>query len=123
MTCYLRDLPPTGAVVFGAVPMGCIARVGAKPLAQPFVLLHPVLVPPVQPAELVHELLSRRTTAASKLPSGLCAGSAAPLMSTLPAESMTTSEDRARALRAAASDVAAPTASAAFPNNPRRLTA
>ena len=104
--------------------MGCIARVGAKPLAQPFVLLHPVLVPPVQPAELVHELLSRlRTTAASKLPSGLCAGSAAPLMSTLPAESITTSEDRARALRAATTDVAAPTASAAFPNNPRRLTA
>ena len=104
--------------------MGWIARVGATPLTQPFVLVHPVLVPPPQPPALVHEVLSRlRTTAASKLPSGLCAGSAAPLMSTLPAESMTTSEDRARALRAAASDVAAPTASAAFPNNPRRLTA
>src|SRR5438876_4601511 len=103
--------------------MGCIARVLFKPVAQPIVIytlsLHDAL-----PISLVHEVLSRlRTTASSKLPSGLCAGSAAPVMSTLPAESMTTSEDRARALRAAASDVAAPTASAAFPNNPRRLTA
>jgi hypothetical protein len=49
----------------------------------------------------------------SKLPSGLCAENAAPLMSTLPSESITTSEDRASAVRAAATDVAAPTASAA----------
>src|SRR5260370_42557963 len=43
-------------------------------------------------------------------------------MSTLPAESITTSEDRASAVRAATTDVAAPTASAAFSNNRRRLT-
>src|ERR1041385_8252084 len=35
---------------------------------------------------------------------------------------MTTSEERASAVRAATTDVAAPTASAAFSNNPRRLT-
>ena len=71
---------PMGAFTFGAAPEGWIARVGAMPLAQPFVLLHPVLVPPVQPPEFVHELLSRlRTAASSKLPSGLCAENAAPL--------------------------------------------
>src|SRR5262249_24516346 len=125
--CYFRERPPPlmpmGAFTFGAAPEGWIARVGAMPLAQPFVLLHPVLVPPVQPPEFVHELLSRlRTAASSKLPCGLCAENAAPLMSTLPSESITTSEDRASAVRAAATDVAAPTASAAFSNNPRRLT-
>src|SRR5262249_45002365 len=120
---YLRDLPPTGAFIFGPAPGGWIARVGAMALAQPFVLVHPVLVPPPQSPALVHEVLSRlRTAASSKLPLGLCAENAVPLMSTLPAESITTSEDRARAVRAAATDVAAPTASAAFSSNPRRLT-
>jgi hypothetical protein len=125
VTRYLREreLPPAGVFTFGPVPVvGCLsmARVGAA-LTQPFVLLHPVFVPPPQPAELVHEVLSRLRTAARRS-SGLCAGSSAPSTSTLPAESITTSEDRARAVRAATADVAAPTASAAFPNNPRRLT-
>ena len=99
-----------------------MARFGAA-LAQPFVLLQPVLLPPPQPPEFVHWLLSRlRTAASSKLPSGLCAAKLAPSMSTLPEESMTTSEGRARAARAMTAEVAAPTASAAVPNSPRRLT-
>ena len=110
-----RVLPPTGVFAFELVPVvGCLsmARVGAA-LTQPCVLLHPVLVPPPQPAELVHEVLAALRTAARRS-SGPCAESAAPSTSTLPAESITTSEDRARAVRVATTDVAAPTASAAF---------
>jgi hypothetical protein len=121
----LRPLDPStfgavsGAFVFGAARVGCIARGATQLLA----LLHPLLLPPVQPCSLVHwSLVPISLAASSKLPSGLCVGSADPRTSTLPAESMTTSEDRARAVCAATTDVAAPTASAAFSSNPRRLT-
>jgi hypothetical protein len=108
-------LPPTGAFTFAP---------GDFRATQPLVLLHPVLLPPPpQPPELVHlSLLPLRRIASLRTPSGFCAGSAAPSMSTLPSESITTSEDRARAVRDATTDVAAPTASAAVFNNPRRLT-
>jgi hypothetical protein len=128
VTRYLRKLPPTGAFTFGVVsefvfaaaPVGCIVRRGATHLAA---LLHPLLSLPVQGPPFIHlSLVPISTLASSKLPSGLCVGSSAPWTSTLPAESITTSEDRARAVRAATTDVAAPTASAAFSNSPRRLT-
>ena len=60
--------------------------------------------------------------ASSKLPSGLCVETVAPSMSTRPAESMTMSADRASAPRVATAEVATPTISATFSNNPRRLT-
>jgi hypothetical protein len=99
--------------------MGCIER-GATQCAA---LVHPLLSLPVQGPPLLHwSLVPNSLAASSKLPAGFCGGSADPWTSTLPAESITTSDDRARAVRAATTDVAAPTASAAFSNNPRRLT-
>src|SRR5690348_265711 len=99
--------------------MGCIER-GATQCAA---LVHPLLSLPVQGPPLLHwSLVPNSLAASSKLPAGFCGGSADPWTSTLPAVSITTSEDRARAVRAATTDVAAPTASAAFSNIPRRLT-